>query len=108
MKTKEIDELINKEFPDEDAEFCGCYEGDLHNKWPEGKKKLINFASTLRQSVLEEVRENMPKKLEEKLCECDLDYGHGGCGCKVRDFNDCLDQVTSLINNLIEEKEYGK
>lgn len=175
MKTKEIDERFDKEFPNCEAEFCGCYEGDLSDKWIKGRKKLIKFISTLRQSVLEEVREKMPKKREilwgqdrvtpmmdnpvfavirgtlsngqeyehitdivenyeitRKIQEC-MSTHNGELSSEVFDakvfshtdmeseifnhdyhinpenredvgFNDCHDQVTSLINNLIEER----
>lgn len=63
-----------------------------------------DICSTLRQSVLEEVREKMPKKEEH-------DEGYENCedyfpmDCYVCHHNKFIDQVTSLINNLIEEKK---
>lgn len=93
MKTKEIEEMIS----------------DLINR-KATPADLINYISTLRQSVLEEVREKMPKYSHSKL-DKDPNPGHAkdefwGCPECYEDStkNEAIDQVTSLINNLIEEK----
>lgn len=93
MKTKEIDEAKIKA---QSIIWCD-------NSLEEKETMMNNLLSTLRQSVLEEVREKMPKKKEyqKPLAVHLIDRVYD---CDVSSFNNCHDQVTSLINNLIEKK----
>lgn len=97
MKTKEIEEQFDKEFGAY-AIIGGerLYNGAFANE--ARLKKAHEFLSTLRQSVLEEVSNGLPEdKRRSTRVRQDLTEFEEG-------FNDCLDQVTSLINNLIEDK----
>lgn len=100
MKTKEIDEAKIKA---QSIIWCD-------NSLEEKETMMNNLLSTLRQSVLEEVREKIGEKFLPMDCEDDCDGGENnqGCGCHNDSFNSGLavarNQVTSLINNLIEEK----
>lgn len=101
MKTKEIDERFDKEFP-----TCDC----RNNLPPHFKNQQTNSKwvkdfwhkelSTLRQSVLEEVREGVNNQ-EVVMTKSVI----GLDGKRHEDKLISRDQVTSLINNLIEEKK---
>lgn len=104
MNTKEIDERFDNQirnylYSDETAEVIKSF---IHTE-----------LSTLRQSVLEEVRENVEKinrmvgniykinKDDHNRLDKDLLYLAGETSNLLKK----LDPVTSLINNLIEEKK---
>lgn len=95
MNTKEIEEVIEKIL---EAVF-GKDASDPD--WTE-KSNVVSrikpIISTLRQSVLEEVRERLPKKDTTPDAD-ELERGDR------QGWNAYHDQVTSLINNLIEEKK---
>ena len=89
MNTKEIEEKFNNEV---------CSSPIFDDQGQEITQEVLGFLSTLRQSVLEEVSNGLPQdKRRSTRVRQDLTEFEEG-------FNDCLDQVTSLINNLIEGK----
>lgn len=110
MKTKEIDEKLENPFEEfvvnhvrfENGKAVDC--NSLHGlakllKWFY-KEEIKPELSTLRQSVLEEVREKMPKQRTENDDELSARDNVENEG-----FNRCHDQVTSLINELAEEEK---
>lgn len=54
-------EMFDEEFKYESSEFCGCYEGDLGNNYPEGKEKLFKFIA----NILEQQRRELLDKLQD-------------------------------------------
>ncbi len=91
MKTKEIDEAKIKA---QSIIWCD-------NSLEEKETMMNNLLSTLRQSVLEEVREKMPKYKDTS------NLFRGGSKDWVESWNfgfdKAIEEVTSLINKLEEE-----
>ena len=51
ISKEKIKELLDEAFPNEEADFCGCYEGDLYNYFPAAQRKLIDLIYNLVQET---------------------------------------------------------